>query len=637
MSSLNTIRERILRANTFFSAIDGVVLTTFNINANFLEEQALPIVFGIENDSNEAKRKQLHDQLGATPCTVFYDPTIQTQITGNYRYVARPVPLRGRFFHPKLVILSGRTAENTNCIYLAVSSANLTISGWGRNAESFADTWIHKQNQQSHGALKEFLTWLNNYSTLEEEKTNSDAVLRVLDTLEKLPEQRRLTDAENKQWSGTLDAEFYASVVHTDGFPKFLLKNRSRRPTYFQVYSPYWGEITEQVRLFNAQETVVVPARRKDGAIGITKDQKDEIERLGIVIKKNKEDVDSRFWHMKAYWIEFGEKIHYSAVGSCNFTHAGLAGENGNVEAMLVHKNEEDDFPEIQEIESDEFAEKSDPEEEAPEYVPIAIVVGWDWRHKKWRWWIKPSEEQRDFMLELPGVDKFKINPNKNPNSKSVEPPVPPKKGAKYTVFYHSNGEPKEWSGQVVELNLDYSTRTYGRPLNANEILDSWLNGTPIGVRKRESIDDDLDNEGDYLETEVEKPATFDAVNLFDFYRAMRDRKSKLSEETSKEVQSAYLVGSPNSVLKLARLADQDTSVPVVRYLVLHELYGVMLRYQAILEKDQVNEVQQMLKKARECVYTKLEKELGPSNRNSNKMLKWFENKLSNLNREEMS
>ena len=160
MSEPGTIRERIERASGFFEAREAVVLTTFNLSGQFLEDQAMPAILGVEGATAAARNAVLHGQLAETECTVFYDPTVRPGVSGKFRYVARPVPLRGRLFHPKLIIIAGRSEDGTPWVYLAVSSANLTLSGWGRNAESFGETWIHTRKQQAWGGLDGFLAWL---------------------------------------------------------------------------------------------------------------------------------------------------------------------------------------------------------------------------------------------------------------------------------------------------------------------------------------------------------------------------------------------------------------------------------------------------------------------------------------------
>ena len=335
MSKLGTLRERVERASEYFHDLDGVMLTTFNLSATFLEDHVLPTVLGVEAKTTASRRAELHHRLGTTPCTVFYDPAHSPKLSGRYRYIARPVPIRGRFFHPKLVALAGRSADGTTWVYLAVSSANLTPSGWGHNVESFGETWIHTRRQQSWASLDDLLSWLGNHSSLGEQKADTDAVTRIRAALARMPERRRFSDHGNEPWSGTLYTDLYVSVVHTGGLPAFLQGNRTRPSSELWAYSPYWSDVAQQVAAFNVRKTVLVPALRKDGKrLGLSQEQAVELNG-GTEIQRNEDDVGNRFWHMKAYWIQHGKTIR-TAVGSCNFTCAGLSGGDGNVEAMLV-------------------------------------------------------------------------------------------------------------------------------------------------------------------------------------------------------------------------------------------------------------------------------------------------------------
>ena len=627
MSTLGTIRERIERASEYFHKLDGVVLTTFNLSAAFLEDHALPAILGVEAKAMAARRAELHQRLGSTPCTVFYDPTSPPRITGKYRYVARPVPLRGRFFHPKLVVLSGRSEDETTWVYLAVSSANLTLSGWGRNAESFGETWIHTPRQQSWQALDSLLSWLSAHSPLGESRTDSDAVSRVRAALARMPERKRFIDNGKEPWAGTLYAEFYASVVHTDGLPAFLQGNRRRRPSEVRAYSPYWSDVAEQVKAFNARKMVLVPARRMDGAVlGLSQEQAADLDEHTEILK-NEGDVGTRFWHMKAYWIEHGNSIR-TAVGSCNFTNAGLAGADGNVEAMLVFDADPEWLPGGLEVETEELATDAQAEEEAPEPAPVAIVVAWDWRSHMWRWWLDPGPRQHDFALHLPGIAAFRIE-----SGTHSKPGMPPARGALFTVTYCTDQVEQQWQGQIVELNLDHSSRTFGRPLTANEILESWRGRAPTWNLGGGGGSGDSDDEEEDVETNA--PAAFDAVNLYDLYRAMRALRAKLAGlDQNPDIQRAYLVGRPDSAMALAHLADRDAEAPIVRYLVLRELCSVVSDWASLLDDDLVSRAKQMADKARTRTNDQLQQELKTERSNADELLDWFEQALTGLDRE---
>lgn len=629
MSDLGTVRERIQRASEYFHRIDGAVLTTFNLSAPFLEEHALPAILGVEGKTAAARRADLHQRLAVTPCTVFYDPTVPPRLSGRYRYVARPVPVRGRFFHPKMVILAGESESGVTWVYLAVSSANLTLSGWGRNGESFGETWIHTRRQESWHTLDGALAWLAGRAHLGDSPSDMDAVARVRAALDRMPDRKRFADDDKEPWYGSLYARLYMSVVHTDGFPTFLQRGRVRRPAKMWAYSPYWSEVAENVAAFNAHETVLVPALRADGkGLGLSRGQAGELG-PNTVVRRNPGDVGTRFFHMKAYWIRHTSKI-YTAVGSCNFTRAGLAGVNGNIEAMLMFKADPEWLPDGDEPSLEDMADDELAEEEAPQPTPVAIVVAWDWRAYTWRWWLDAGPGQRDFQLHLPGLAPFVIDAGTQERAGT-----PPARGAVFTITYHMAHGARQWRGAVVELNLDHSSRTYGRSLTANEILESWCGRAPTWDLGGGTGDSGTGDESDTSEDiEPAASAAFDAVNLYDLYRSMRSLREKLADlDERPDIQRAYLVGRPDSVMALAHLADREGEARVVRYLVLRELICVLAGWARLLDDSLVARARDMAHHARERTLEQLSAELGTDAHRADTMLDWFEDQLGRLNR----
>ena len=409
----DTIRERITEAARAFDALDAVVLTTFNLSVPFLEDHALPAALSVDGETPAARRAAVHQRLGTTACAVFYDPSVPPRLTGRFRYVARPVPLRGRLFHPKLVVLAGRVADEPR-VYLAVSSANLTLSGWGRNAESFGEIWIRARGQQPWAALRGLLSWLQQHAGVGERPDDSDAVARTLLSLDRMPGRLpRGADHPPTAW-------LYASVVHGGGLPGFLRMGRARRPSEVRVYSPYWADVADQVKAFAARETVLVPALRADGAgVGLARGEAAALGG-GVSVRANAADVGDRFWHLKAYRVVHGTRT-YTAVGSCNFTRAGLSGAAGNVEAMLVFEADPAWLP-APGAPLTEFPEEVPGEEEAPEPAPACVVVAWDWREPCWRWWLDPGPRQTDFTLHLPGNRPIPVGPGRG-EAKGQPPP----------------------------------------------------------------------------------------------------------------------------------------------------------------------------------------------------------------------
>ncbi len=591
----------------------------------------MPTVLGVDAESASSRRAELHERLAQIPCSIYYDPTVSPNISGLYRYTAKPVPIPKRFFHPKVVAIAGETKNGTIWVYLAVSSANITLSGWGRNVESFGETWIHTRQQQPWSVLDRFLAWLDAHASLEEERSNFDAVNRTRKVLGRMTNRRRFNDKGDEPWSGTLNAQLYVSVVQsTQSFPEFLQESsgRQRHPNILWAYSPYWSDVSEQVSKFNARETVLVPAWRVDGkGLGISNDQAEEIDKTSTEIRRNEKDVDSRFWHMKAYWIEHGDLIR-TAVGSCNFTRAGLGGGDNNVEAMLVYEAGPEWLPNGDPYEEGEFSDEIVPEEDMPQVSPLPIVVGWDWRTQLWRWWLKPQNSQNNFRLTVPGLDAFSITAGTSSRSGKE-----PRKGAQFTVDYQDGEVSCRWQGQIVELNLDHSQRVYGAQLTANEILDSWKSRTPPppppepdeGEPGPSNYDGGV-SDNDYA------PAAFDAVNLFDLYRSTRALRRTLNElSQNPDVQRAYLVGRHYSAISLANMADRDAKVPVVRYLVLKEISGIVNTWKDVLDSSLVSSVEQKTEHVRSVVRDLLLNETKGDETKSDNMLAWFEREFSEL------
>ena len=195
---------------------------------------------------------------------------------------------------------------------------------------------------------------------------------------------------------------------------------------------------------------------------------------------------------------------------------------------------------------------------------------------------------------------------------------------------YRAGQEDAEWQGQIVELNLDYSSRTYGRPLTANEILESWRGRAPTWDLGGGGGDGDPGDDRDDLE--VDTPAAFDAVNLFDFFRSMSALRRKLTTlEEDQDIQRGYLVGRPDSVMTLAHLADRDEEAPIVRFLVLREMRDVVSTWASVLDEELVGRVEQVTTAARDRTLARLQQDLDGDDEKADRMLDWFETELDGL------
>jgi hypothetical protein len=344
---------------------------------------------------------------------------------------------------------------------------------------------------------------------------------------------------------------------------------------------------------------------------------------------------------MKTYWLSHGNWVDV-AVGSCNFTSAGLRGETGNVEAMLVYELPFDDagfdwMPDGEPMVVDEFAEDPLAEEEDDPPPPIAAVVAWDWRAvtmgtSPWRWWINTAPSVREMVLHLPGMSALPIESGPGTAEGQQHPPA----GAHLRITCINHGTAAEIRGAIVEINLDHSTRTYGRPLTPEEILASWRGHPPTAgegdEREEEDAGEQEEGEQEDEDVEVESSSGFQAMNLYELYRSLRMLRGQLDDLAAHPTaQRGFLVGRPDSVMALAMQADRDDNVPIVRYLVLHDLLAVVTSYAEILDQAVIERLQAMTTQARQRTLDVIGHELTDPNVDPAEMLAWFESQLRRL------
>ncbi|MEA2049683.1 MAG: hypothetical protein U9O56_02975, partial [Campylobacterota bacterium] len=125
--------------------IKKAYFTSFNLDVDFVESYILPPLLGetqIKNNNNmRLKREDLNTKLKKVEIKFFYDPSM---LSFNYKQTLAdmyPVKQENGVFHPKVIYLEG-----VNSKYIIVGSGNLTVSGWGRNIETFKVLKITNDN-----------------------------------------------------------------------------------------------------------------------------------------------------------------------------------------------------------------------------------------------------------------------------------------------------------------------------------------------------------------------------------------------------------------------------------------------------------------------------------------------------------
>lgn len=413
-----------------------------------------------------------------------------------------------------------------------------------------------------------------------------------------------------------------------------MTADRSRRPAELWAYSPYWSDVKARVEAFDAAQTVLVPARGVDGReLGLCRADAEAVaDRAEIVC--NSRDVDGRFLHMKAYQIRYVQRW-VTAVGSCNFTRAGLCGAAGNVEAMLVDEQDPDWELLGPTVDTKQLPDEAPPEEQAPQPAPVVMRVGYDWREPAWRVWLEPGSRQSEFVLLLAGQPRRPIG-----KGREQWTAAPPTRGATYTVEYREQGELRRWTGVVVEYNLDHSHRSYGRSLSVADILATW-GGRPWGARDDDDDDDAEDgdargsgSEAAGQDADGDAVGAFDAMNLYDFFRDVGALTRRIADlDGSPGVQRGLLVGAPTSVLALARKADAATTVPQICYLVLRELDALLRRHRALVDTAHLRWLAQRVAHARARTIAAVVEAGEAEPRQAEAMVEWFEHQLLAIDR----
>ncbi len=150
---------------TALGEIKRVWLTSFNINISFIETHLLPAVLGMdEPPKNRAEFERIQFELTRKNIDfrVYCDKRLITQeqhkrtsitiLPISVRQIAPELDAQESLFHPKVIYVEDIHGN----MLLGAGSANLTLSGWGRNQEAvdFRRVSSNKQYQQ----IKSFFT-----------------------------------------------------------------------------------------------------------------------------------------------------------------------------------------------------------------------------------------------------------------------------------------------------------------------------------------------------------------------------------------------------------------------------------------------------------------------------------------------
>lgn len=631
------LRDR-LSAVTQIINIEVAIFTSFNFHGDFFEQNILPTLFGLDSNETQAMREQrVHRGLLHTRVGVFCDRSKIQPSRKAYRYSIYPIFVEGSIFHPKNVIIVGRDTQGRLWFYIATMSANLTLSGWGRNCEGFADTWIHSRQEQPALALGEFLGWLKS-KAIKTGKT--DALEKALALHAELRDRRIWEDPEGAPWKDKENLRLYFSPHHKSMW-SFLREQYGSSITDVKAASPYWGESDQiAIELLNVCiHLVAAPMPPSMKAVNLGADTVNKLFPSNNIDIAQWSDDKGRFHHVKLYEIKFKNFTHkIIGIGSCNFTQPGQFWRHsdrsfGNVESMIFDVNKLD-WPPTKSLDVGTLPPTSK-DDEQPKLWPFNVCVQYDWKTKNFAWRLEGNIPDGSVSLNLcNGSKPIKLANHLRSGEKAD-------KNMSRVFILRWKAEPP-LEGCVTEVNLDHSTESYGNPIAAHDILDSWLAGAIVEpCPPSKDMDPPTDEEdpeaSDIGEQEQENAQVFDS---FKFYQALNIILAKIHALSSDRKQLVeWLIGRSDSILSMATAYRNGRAEKATEWIVLHECLSLMSRHKRNNPEvgAHVKELEVSYQKLTNIVIKEIKSDLESRGKNSKKargLLEWYDNKFKSTSSE---
>jgi len=400
MKLLNAFKEQI---NTL-GDLRYVWLTSFNINIEFIETYLLPAVLDMEQPKTRLDYEHL--QIALTEKEIDFRVFCDKRFMEADKNKRTAIPVYGvspalwtdwfskdSLFHPKVVYLEDKDGNKI----LGAGSANLTLSGWGRNQEVFS---FHRvETKEQYDSIKYFF----------------DEIAAKVGLPEGLPQRRGLPRDEGR-WA-------FVHSFQDGSFVERLFENA--RAKELLVWSPYLsGDLAAFINRLKGNvaaeelEIHLVPDRINGQFIRTpwteALQKLADAGALSFYENPTSRHDNVELCHSKVW--KLGGKL---AIGSWNFTTRGanLLDEAGqwdksvNIEAGVIVTDGNSWRSAVgKPIRLDAAAFASDEllKEEAlevPDQLPFDIQVQFDWREQRYEFsgqWHDGTPED-GYALKVPG------------------------------------------------------------------------------------------------------------------------------------------------------------------------------------------------------------------------------------------
>jgi len=548
MKLLSEFHEQIKQKQ--LGKLKRVWLTSFNLSVDFIEQHLLPIVVDMENPKNrmdyEVFQKELVDKK--IDFRVFCDKrmlnNLDTKRTSIDVFGVSPRSFDGfsehSLFHPKVIYIEDIDGK----AILGAGSANLTMSGWGRNQEVFAFKKVSTAEQSAQIRLffKGIIEGFN---------------LRL----------GRNYWGKEKSWQ----------FVHSFQPETFLEQFVTPNDKELAIWSPYFPkDLSAFIQEIKTQSMV------KELKVSITPDR---IE--GKVIRTQWSEGIQRL-------VDSGELIFYEnaiakhpstelchakiwktvsrlAIGSWNFTGPGanslldektMWSENNNIEAGFIFKHKDaisnslgkkinigrECFASIELLEDENL--------EIPEELPFDIKVFFNWQVQQYtfegKWW--HSDKNKTYKIKIPDLGAFIIPTKRTSSSIGLAPHLIsyPKELLTQHSFDIYADESLVYRGLIIETEvLHRRVQTYD---SLSDLLDSLITNVdpenPTGSTTRGvlQVDKELfEEEGVNTEVSIEMTASY-----FRLFQAMDKFEKNLIAANTLEHLEKLLFVYPGCLSELA-------------------------------------------------------------------------------------
>lgn len=540
-----------------------VWLTTFNLDISFVETWVLPAVLGMDPPVSRMDYEGLQRALNESGIDfrIYCDPRMIAKEKPKRTSIAvYPVSVRKLaqseesyldkergLFHPKVFYLE----DHYRKIIVGAGSANLTLSGWGRNQETvdFRCVASNAQYQQ----VKRFFTTIDN--SLNDE--------------EFFPTRRKFL-GDDPDWS----------FIHSLAGCTLLdaLKNGGEIHT-LSVWSPYLAEdlvgfidnIGHEVLVELVPDLVegrYIRTRWSDSIQAMITNKKLTVYRSPVP-----KDDRALMTHAKL-WLAKSNTGTQLAVGSWNFTNPGcssLPEANWNVEAGIVHpvsRNITICGKEWDDVNEENFASEALLEEEAlepDELQPFDLSVIFDWTRCEYQisgQWFggKPAS---GYQLILPGINganelvwKATGIGLKSPRQLTVLKSNAVLDNPFYTL--RRTGI-TDWQGMIVESGIEHRRALSFKSLD--DLLNSYLNSVDPALSDRLMLrcagaQDEEQSEG------MVQAMNLDATSYFRLFQAIQQRRNWLADADDGTQLYRRLFSEPGCLQELAEIARERINQP---------------------------------------------------------------------------